>query len=182
MNYQIIKILENCFKNITCFSWIKLISVLLYLKYWYCNTPSWELPCLSRPHYQISHWPTEIFLHHNPPNVLHRFSYFVLPYATMHNINWIYRTKCKSKSVRFIIKLYTNQYVNSQTRYLSKIWAFKSHFSFKPRQNGRYSFILKTILVHTTIPAILTKSSVNFYVPIQSLLVHKIILAIPGWV
>ena len=54
------------------------------------------------------------------------------------------------------------------------------HSVLSSLQNGRYSFILKTILVHTTIPAILTKSSVNFYVPIQSLLVHKIILAIPG--
>ena len=31
--------MEKCFQNITCFAWIKVISVLLYLKYWYYNTP-----------------------------------------------------------------------------------------------------------------------------------------------
>ena len=33
LNYQIIEILENCFQNKTYFSWIKLNSFLLYLKY-----------------------------------------------------------------------------------------------------------------------------------------------------
>ena len=179
MNYQIIKILENYFQKIPRFSWIKLISVLLYFKHWYCNTPSWKLPCLSRPLYQISQWPTEIFLQHIPLHVLHWFSYFVLPYATTHHINWIYKTKCQSKSVKFIIKLYTNQYINGQTRYLSKIWAFESRFSFKSRQrskqklsiqsvlssqqNGRYSFILKTILIHTITPVISTKYPFTYF-------------------
>ena len=31
--YQIIKILSNCFRSINCSSWIKLIPVLIHLKY-----------------------------------------------------------------------------------------------------------------------------------------------------
>ena len=42
--YQIIEILENFFQNMTCFLWIKLISYLIHLKYWYYNTPSLQLP------------------------------------------------------------------------------------------------------------------------------------------
>ena len=56
-NYQIIKILENCFQNMNCFPWIKLISVLIYLKYYYCN--NLELPCLFRYLCQISPSSTE---------------------------------------------------------------------------------------------------------------------------
>ena len=122
---------------------IKLISVLLYLKYWYCNTPSLELPFNSRPLCQISPWPTKISLQHNPLRVLHRFSYFVLPNATKRNINWIYQTKFQPKSIKFIIKLYINQYLNGQTRYPSKIWAFKSRFSFKVRQHGQQQLYLQ---------------------------------------
>ena len=38
-NYLLLQIVEKCFQYITCFAWIKVISVLLYLKYWYYNTP-----------------------------------------------------------------------------------------------------------------------------------------------
>ena len=37
---------KNYFQNGNCFSWIKLIPVLIHLKYWYCNSPNLELPYL----------------------------------------------------------------------------------------------------------------------------------------
>ena len=48
-------------------------------------------------------------LQHNPHHVLHRFLYFVLPHwATRHHM-CIYETICKDKSIKFIIKLYTDR-------------------------------------------------------------------------
>ena len=50
-------------------------------------------------------------------------------------------------------------------------------------QNGRFSFILTVLLVHTTTPTISIKKcsffSVNFHLPIPPILVRKIILTIP---
>ena len=48
--YQIIKILENCFPKLNCFSWIKLTPVLIHLKYWLqFPTPTASLPRLTIP-------------------------------------------------------------------------------------------------------------------------------------
>ena len=44
---------KNYFQNGNCFSWIKLIPVLIHLKYWYCNSPYLELPYLPRYFCQI---------------------------------------------------------------------------------------------------------------------------------
>ena len=57
--YQIIKILSNCFRSINCSSWIKLIPVLIHLKYWYYHSPYLELPFL--PHhfclvFKLANW------------------------------------------------------------------------------------------------------------------------------
>ena len=43
------KMLKNCFQNMNCFSWIKLIPALMHLKYWYYSSPYLELssPFLS---------------------------------------------------------------------------------------------------------------------------------------
>ena len=38
------KSIGNCFQNTNCFSWIKLISVLIYLKYWYYNSHTYSFP------------------------------------------------------------------------------------------------------------------------------------------
>ena len=84
-----------------------------------------------------------------------------------------------------------------QTRYPSKSLVFKSHFSSKVRQHGkqqlylmldslqnsRCSFIFTTLLVlHTTTLKsplkICSSTSVNFYLHIPPLIVHKIILTI----
>ena len=64
------------------FSWIKLILVMINLKYWYYNKSSLKLPCL--PHYfcQIAPWPTESRLQYNSHHVLHRFPNFVQPNLT----------------------------------------------------------------------------------------------------
>ena len=46
LDQAIIKMLENCFLIMKRFSWIKLIQVLIHLKYWYYNSPSQDLLCL----------------------------------------------------------------------------------------------------------------------------------------
>ena len=42
--YQIQKILENSLRNMNCFSWIKLVLVLIHLKYRYYNSPTETFP------------------------------------------------------------------------------------------------------------------------------------------
>ena len=44
---QIIKILENCFQSMNCFSWTKLIFVPIHLKYWCYNSAHLELHSLT---------------------------------------------------------------------------------------------------------------------------------------
>ena len=127
--YQIIEILESCFQNMNCLSWVKLIPVLIHLKYWYFDSPYLGLPCL--PHYlspylpclphQILPWATETPLQHNPHHVLHSVSlfcpppfatmscrYHVLPmsYPTRYHKYWIYQTIRQSNPIKFIVKLY----------------------------------------------------------------------------
>ena len=66
-----------------------------------------QLPYHSRPLCKISPWPTEISLQHNPLHVLHRFSYFVLPYTTTWNIKWINQTKFQSNLLLKYIQINT---------------------------------------------------------------------------
>ena len=61
-NYQIIKLLCNWFQNMTCFARIKLVLVQIHLKYWYCNTPSLQLPLFPRRLCLNAPWPTETLL------------------------------------------------------------------------------------------------------------------------
>ena len=106
--YQLIKILENCFQNMNRFSWIKLIPVLIHLKYWYYNFPHLRLPCLPHHPCQILPYPIETPLQYNPHHVLHRFPYFFLPHSTTrHHKYWLNQTICQAKSIKSIIKLYT---------------------------------------------------------------------------
>ena len=104
------KILKNCFQNTNCFSWIKLIPVLIHLKYRYYNSPNLEL--LSLPHHlsQTLSKPNETSLQHNPPHVLHRFLCFVLPHSTKrHHQYRIYQTTYQANAIKNIIKLYIYQ-------------------------------------------------------------------------
>ena len=57
--YWLIKVLENCFINMDCFSWIRLIPFLIHLKYWYYNSLCLKLPCLSHYFCQILSYPSE---------------------------------------------------------------------------------------------------------------------------
>ena len=88
-----------------------------------------------------------------------------------------------------------------QTRYPSKIWVFKSHFSFKVRQHGQQQLYLQCKVCWILYKMIGTPSfsqpylciqptpqypqktrsstSVNSHLAITPLLVHKIILTIP---
>ena len=103
--YQIIKILGNCFQNMSCFSLVKLIPVLIHLKYWYYHSPYLELPCLSHHLCRVLTYPIGTPFDH----VLHRFPNFVLPHSTtQHQKYWIYQTICQAKPINFIIKLYAD--------------------------------------------------------------------------
>ena len=118
--YQIIKILKNCFRSMSCFSWIKLILVLIHLKYWYYNSPYAERPYLPHHICQILPQPAKTFfninlimlassnpLQHKPHHVLRRFQYCVLLHLTKsHHKYWIYQIIYKAKPIKFVIKLY----------------------------------------------------------------------------
>ena len=92
-----------------CFSWIKLILVLIHLKYCYCNSLYLKLFYLFHNLYQILLFPTETSSQHNPHHVLHQFSYFVFPHSTTHHQKyWIYKTICQAKPIKVIIMLYTD--------------------------------------------------------------------------
>ena len=107
--YQIIKILQNCFQNMNWFSWIKLIPVLIRLKYWYYDSTYLELPCLPHRLYKSLPWPSENPRQCNPHHVLHRFPYFVLPHSTTRRRKyWIYLTIWLAKRIKFTIKLYAD--------------------------------------------------------------------------
>ena len=78
------EILQNCFQNMNCFSWTKLISVLIHLRYWYYTSPHLELHCLPHHLCQVLPYPTETPLQHNTYYDLHRFPYFVVFHWTTH--------------------------------------------------------------------------------------------------
>ena len=94
---------QYCFQNMICFSWIKLISVLIHFKYWHFDIPPLELTCFPCHFYQNSPWTTNTPYQHNPHHVFYRFPYFVLAHSTTH------QTICQAKPVKFIIKLYINR-------------------------------------------------------------------------
>ena len=134
---QIIKILENCFQNMNCFYWIKLIPVLIYLQFWYYNFPQLELPCFPHHPCHISPYPTETSLQHNPHHVFYRFPYLGLPHlTTRHHKYWINKTYAKPTQWNFL-----SSYIQILIPYGSntlhiKNWVFKRRSSFKFRQHG----------------------------------------------
>ena len=123
-----------------CFSWIKPIPVLIHVKYWYYDSPYLELPCLFHHLYQFFSQPTVTCLQHNPHNALHRFPYFALPHSITHHYKyWIYQTTSQAKTVKLIIKLYTDHDIWWVERYYaSKSLVFnESCFPFKVKQHGQ---------------------------------------------
>ena len=153
-NYQITNILENCFQNINCFSWIKLI---------------------------------------------HRFPYFVLPHSTTCHNYWMYQTIWQPKPIKLIIKLYLNHntlLVKHTTYQKAESLRFTSHSKLDNAVNNNSIFNTKCtefstkwyVLFHFHNPTwsynhpynlYQNFSSANFHLPIQPLLIHKIILTIP---
>ena len=64
------------------------------------------LPSPSLSNFTLAKWNS---FKHKPHHVLHRFQYFVLANSTKsHRKYWIYQIIYKSKSTKFVIKLYTD--------------------------------------------------------------------------
>ena len=158
------------------FSWIKLISVLIHLKYEQSFPVSLTIS-------------VKFYLRPLKP-------FFVLPHSTTsHRKYCIYQTICKSKQIKFIRKLLqiiipygSNTFLRAAS--LSKLDNMVNNTSLSSvqsmlnfLQNGRYSFIFTVQLVHTTNgkspPKICLSTPVNFHLSITPLLVHKVILTIP---
>ena len=98
---------KKLFSRYKLLSWIKLISALIPLKYWYYNSPYLELSYLPHHFCDVFILPTETSFQHNPHHIVHRFSYLILRHSTMrHHRCWIYQTICQSKPIEFNIKLY----------------------------------------------------------------------------
>ena len=90
------------------FSWIKLIPVLIHLKYWYRNTPSLELSCL--PHYLCQFFT---LVKWNPSSTQSSsssssVSLFCFTQWNHTHKYWMYQTICQAKPLKFLIKLYTD--------------------------------------------------------------------------
>ena len=104
--------MENCFQNMNCFSWIKIIPVLIHLKYWYCNSIYLELPCLSHHFCQIlpclsNFSQLKPFSTQSPcSSLVSLFCPTPLDYTLLQVLN--IPNICKVKPVKFIIKLYTD--------------------------------------------------------------------------
>ena len=134
---HIIKILENSFRNTNCYSWTKLILILIHLKYWYCNSPQLERSCLSHNLCKILPMPSKNLLQHNPHHVLHWSPYFVLPHSTTnHHKYCIYWTIFQAKLITFVIELYHNTFLAKHISY-QKSSVFKGRFSFKVKRQGQ---------------------------------------------
>ena len=98
------------FSKYETFSWIKLIPVLVHLKYWYYNTPSIELPCLPLYLCQLSPWPTETSLQHNPQSSSCSSSVSIFCFTQLDHTHkyWMYQIICQAKALKVFIKLYTD--------------------------------------------------------------------------
>ena len=132
--YQIIKRLKNCFQSMNCFSWIKLILVLIYLKYWYYNPHTQNVPtshhlCQNLP------YPTETLSNTNL--IMFFIGFNILSYSIPRQANTgIGYTKSYIKTSQSNLLSNYIWYLVGQTRYPSKSWVFKNRFSFKFRQHA----------------------------------------------
>ena len=152
-----------------CFFRIKLIPVLIDLKYWYYNPPYLQLFCFPYHFCLILPQPTETSLRHSPHRVLHRLPCFSLAHSTTcHHKYWIYQTIWQAKPIKLIIKLYQDQNnlwvkdANHQKaeslRTRSAITIYLIQSMLNSVQNGRYFFIITNLLVHATTLSIYTKN------------------------
>ena len=148
-----------------CFSQIKLILVLIHLKYSYCNSPYAELSYLPHHLCQILPQPTETL---SSANLIMFFIGFnilsnpIRPQATT-SIGYT-KSYINPSQSKFVIKLYTDH----DTLWVKHATHLKAEFlrtasSSNLDNNGRCSFIFTTRLVDTTNAAIFTKKQFLFF-------------------
>ena len=89
--------MEYCFQIMKRFSWIKLLPVLIHLKYWYYNTPSLEISCLANHLCQISLWLTETPIQHNMETIILFIGFPILPNPIWPHATGIVYTKPYAK-------------------------------------------------------------------------------------
>ena len=132
---QIIKYWNIVFKKKTCFSWIKLIPVLVHLKYWYYDFP-YLPPSSSLSNFNLANW--------NPSSTQSSscslsVSLFC-PTPCNHTLPQVLdipnHVAIQSSQIYYQV-VYRSWYLMDQTCYASKSWVFKSRFSFKVRQHGQ---------------------------------------------
>ena len=164
------------------FSWIKLIPVLIHLKYWYYNTPSQELPS----------FPYHLF--NTSLHVFHLFPYFVLPNLTTCHKYWTYWPHDKPSHSNLlssyiqIIKTYGQHATHQEAEPLGATCLSKldnmvnknSIFNKNVQnslQNGKRSLISQTCLCIQPLlrssPKVHCSTSANFHLPIPSYLFTK---------
>ena len=129
-------------------------------------------------------------------------SLFLLPNSTTdHHKYWIYQTICQAKSIKFIIKLYTDHnslWVKHVTfQRAESLKTFRQHARQHSQQQihpqCKVCWSLYKIAVATSFSQLFLRIqlplqssskicsfiSVNFHLPISALLVRKIVLKIP---
>ena len=177
--YWLIKVLENGFINMDCFSWIRLIPFLIHLKYWYYNSLCLKLPCLSHYFCQILSYPSETLFN----TVLIMFSsaslFFPtsLDYKAPQVLNIPNHIPSRDNQI-YYQAIFRLEYLIGQARYQSKGWIFRIRFSFKVIQHGQWqlclqynvswilykcSLIFIILLVHSTNATILTKKPFLYF-------------------
>ena len=125
--------LVNCFKNRNSFSWIKLASSLLHLKYWYYKTPTLEFPCLPLHIFQISPGQLKPFFNTTLIMFFIGFSFF-----PTHIPNYMAnQSNLLPSNIQIIIPYWSNILP------IKKNWIFMSCFSFKVRQHGQQQLYLQ---------------------------------------
>ena len=158
--------MENCFQNMNCFAWIKLIPVLIHLKYWCYNSLYLELPFP----YRLSHF-TQANLNPSSTQSSSCYSLFSLFFPTPFSKappQVLIQTIWNATPITYMIKLYTDH-----NKLWLKSWVFRAASLLKPgstvKNNSIFStkyaqfftkcsFNFKTVHVHKTAPTISHKS------------------------
>ena len=99
---------RNCVQNMNCFSWIKLIPVLIHLIYWYYDSPFLELVSLP---ISVKFYPRQFQPLFNTILIMFFTGFPILsyPHSTTHHHNYrICQTIWQAKLIKFIIKLYSD--------------------------------------------------------------------------
>ena len=161
-NCQIIKILENCFHNMNCFSQIKLISVLIHFKYCYYNILSLQLPCL--PFYPCHFHTDQVKSLFNAILIMFFIGFLILSYPIQPYVTIIECTKPYAKSINIQIYYQPIRNLSLQNPLLFQSQTTRStkalssmRIVLNSLQIGRCSLIFTALLMHTTTLTISTK-------------------------